>query len=217
MPGCVECAGGSRRCSVRPSAPTACAGCAGWGWLVPVCKSGSWQWPTISAHLASAQRCACLRGARTASAKQRERPPRDRLRAFTDQRRPANLKSGQSGSKQQPLSFPRTGLIIRQCHRHQLDGTPLKQASGPLIGSTVPQLGTVHHGRGSKHQLPSDLPVARSGDPAKAGSHIRAAKLRHPAGHDGNARQHRVTRLVLERHPGLPAVALRGRRHATPR
>ena len=43
------CGPGSRRCSAPASALTACAGCAGWGWPRPACRSGWQRSPTTCA------------------------------------------------------------------------------------------------------------------------------------------------------------------------
>ena len=59
--------------------------------------------------------------------------------------------------------------LICQSDRHQPDRAALQDLSCPYSEGAIPLGGSMNHRRGAEDQQLSDLPVARFGDPTKAG------------------------------------------------
>jgi len=71
--------------------------------------------------------------------------------------------------------------FVGQRHRRQPCRTAFQDPSGPRPGRAVPSCSPADHRRGSQHQQPAYLPVARLGDPAKPSFPARRMLPRHQA------------------------------------
>ena len=59
--------------------------------------------------------------------------------------------------------------LVRQSDRYQPDRAALQNPSGPRPDHAIPLWGSVNHRRSTEDKQLADLPVARFGDPTKAG------------------------------------------------
>ena len=69
--------------------------------------------------------------------------------------------------------------LVRQRHGHQPDGAALQDASGQAPAALFQCASPVDHRRGPEDQQPADLPIARLGDPTKAGLPAGGMLSRH--------------------------------------